>query len=76
MALSQNEGTTAEAGTKLIKKAMNQFEQELRKNYKQVNVDELIHAIQVIPANYEYEIIKTVLKLIKAKHDFITKEKE
>ena len=36
----------------------------------------MIHATQVIPANYEYELIKTVLKVIKAKHEFIGKERE
>ena len=30
----------------------------------------------MIPANYEYEIVKTVLKVLKAKHDFVTKEKQ
>lgn len=54
---------------------MNQFEQQLRTSYTHINVDELIHAIQVIPANYEYEIIKTVLKVVKTKHEFVAKEK-
>ena len=53
---------------------MNQFEQQLRTIYPHVDVDQLLHAITVIPANYEYEIVKTVLKVLKAKHDFLAKE--
>ena len=30
-------------------------------------------AIQILPSNYDYEIMKTVLKVLKAKQEFVEK---
>jgi len=43
---------------------VNQFEQRLRQEFPQVNTDLLTKAMQVLPPNYNYEVHKTVLKVM------------
>lgn len=45
----------------------------MRMTFSHINVDQLKRATQVLPSNYDYEILKTVLKILKAKHEFIAK---
>lgn len=54
---------------------MNPFETNLRVQFSHINVDQLKRAIQILPVNYDYEIMKTVLKVLKAKHEFISNQK-
>ena len=48
----------------------NPFETSLRMQFGHINVDQLKRAMQILPSNYDYEIIKTVLKILKAKQEF------
>lgn len=45
----------------------NQFETRLRQEFPEVKVDLLNRAMQVLPQNYNYEVHKTVLKVMQAR---------
>lgn len=75
-ALVATESTSQEQKVKVAASPSNPFEANLRQLYSHVNVDQLKRATQILPSNYDYEIMKTVLKVLKAKHDFLAKNKD
>jgi len=59
------------ASSETPKVVVNQFEAKLRQQYPHINVDKLLKAQLLLPQNYNYEITKTVLKVLQAKTEYV-----